>query len=104
MLSVEHTDVLASSMDLRRDCSVLQINRSSARYTSVRPDNDHLRTAMKKVAAERRRLDYRRIHVMLGRQGICMSQKMLRPAVSRREAAKCASVVAVRESWARAGL
>jgi len=48
------------------------------RYRSVRPDDTHLREAMKKVAAERRRFGYRRIHVMLERQGIFMNQKKLR--------------------------
>ena len=33
---------------------------------------------MKTVAAERRRFGYRRIHVMLQRQGIVMNQKKLR--------------------------
>jgi hypothetical protein len=46
-------------------CSVLQIDRSSVRYTSVRPDDTHLLAAMKKAAAERRRFGYRRIHVVL---------------------------------------
>lgn len=62
----------------RRACAVLNIDRSSVRYTSVRPDDTHLRDAMKKVAAERRRFGYRRIHVMLERQGIHMNQKKLR--------------------------
>lgn len=62
----------------RRACDVLEIDRSSVRYKSVRPDDTHLREAMKKVAAERRRFGYRRIHVMLERQGITMNQKKLR--------------------------
>lgn len=33
---------------------------------------------MKKVASERRRFGYRRIHVMLDRQGIVMNLKKLR--------------------------
>ncbi len=33
---------------------------------------------MKAVAAERRRFGYRRIHIMLDRQGIVMNQKKLR--------------------------
>lgn len=37
-----------------------------------------LREAMKAVAAERRRFGYRRIHIMLERQGIVMNQKKLR--------------------------
>lgn len=62
----------------RRACDVLEIDRSSVRYKSVRPDDTHLREAMKKVAAKRRRFGYRRIHVMLERQGITMNQKKLR--------------------------
>jgi putative transposase len=62
----------------RRACSVLQVDRSSVRYRSIRPDDADLRDAMKKVAGERRRFGYRRIHLMLERQGITMNQKKLR--------------------------
>ncbi len=62
----------------RRACEVLRIDRSSVRYKSTRPDDTDLREAMKQVAAERRRFGYRRIHVMLQRQGIHMNQKKLR--------------------------
>ena len=62
----------------RRACEVLRVDRSSVRYKSTRPDDAHLREAMKKVAAERRRFGYRRIHVMLERQGLYMNQKKLR--------------------------
>lgn len=62
----------------RRACDVLNVDRSSVRHVSVRSDDTHLREAMKKVAAERHRFGYRRIHVMLERQGICMNQKKLR--------------------------
>lgn len=62
----------------RRACDVLGVDRSSVRYRSIRPDDSDLRAAMKAVAAERRRFGYRRIHVMLQRQGIVMNQKKLR--------------------------
>lgn len=62
----------------RRACDVLEIDRSSTRYRSVRPDDAELRKAMQEVAAERRRFGYRRIHIMLERQGIQMNQKKLR--------------------------
>lgn len=62
----------------RRACSVLKIDRSSLRYKSVRPDDADLREAMRQVASERRRFGYRRIHVMLERQGHRMNQKKLR--------------------------
>ncbi len=62
----------------RRACSVLSVDRSSVRYRSVRPDDADLRIAMKAVAAERRRFGYRRVHVMLERQGWQVNQKKLR--------------------------
>jgi len=62
----------------RRACQALRIDRSTVRYASSRPDDAPLREAMKAVATERRRFGYRRIHVMLGRQGIVMNQKKLR--------------------------
>ena len=62
----------------RRACQALRIDRSTVRYTSIRPDDAPLREAMKAVAAERRRFGYRRIHIMLDRQGIVMNQKKLR--------------------------
>jgi putative transposase len=62
----------------RRACSVLSVDRSSVRYRSVRPDDAELRQAMKQVAAERRRFGYRRVHVMLERQGWRVNQKKLR--------------------------
>ena len=65
-------------MSQRRACSVLGVDRSSVRYRSVRPDDAELRKAMKAVAAERRRFGYRRVHVMLERQGWQVNQKKLR--------------------------
>ena len=62
----------------RRACEALSVDRSSMRYRSVRPDDASIREAMKKVASERRRFGYRRIHVMLERQGITMNLKKLR--------------------------
>lgn len=61
----------------RRACDVLQVDRSSVRYRSTRPDDAGLRKAMIEVAAERRRFGYRRIHIMLERQGIRLSLKKL---------------------------
>jgi putative transposase len=62
----------------RRACEVLSVDRSSMRYRSIRSDDACIREAMKKVASERRRFGYRRIHVMLHRQGIVMNLKKLR--------------------------
>jgi putative transposase len=62
----------------RRACEVLAVDRSSVRYRSIRADDADLREAMRRVASERRRFGYRRIHVMLQRQGIDMNLKKLR--------------------------
>lgn len=62
----------------RRACAVLGVDRSSVRYRSVRPDDGDLRKAMKIVADERRRFGYRRVHLMLERQGWHVNQKKLR--------------------------
>ena len=62
----------------RRACVILQVDRSSVRYKSIRGDDAGLREAKKKVAAKRRRFGYRRIAVMLARQGIHMNHKKLR--------------------------
>ena len=62
----------------RRACEVLSVDRSSIRYRSIRSDDACIREAMKKVASERRRFGYRRIHIMLDRQGIVMNLKKLR--------------------------
>lgn len=68
----------AHGVSQRRACMATGFDRSSIRYRSVRPDDTKARQAMKVVAAERRRFGYRRIHVMLGRQGIAMNLKKLR--------------------------
>ena len=62
----------------RRACSVLGVDRSSVRYHRVRPDDADLRKAMKEVADERRRFGYRRVHLMLERQGWNVNQKKIR--------------------------
>jgi len=51
-----------------RACTVLQVDRSTIRYHSIRPDDADVRVAIKAVAAERCRFGYRRIHVMLAKQ------------------------------------
>ena len=68
----------AHGVSQRRACKALSVDRTSVRYRSVRPDDAGLREAMKAVAGERRRFGYRRIHVMLRRQGIVMNHKKLR--------------------------
>ena len=62
----------------RRACKVLQIDRSSVRYRSRRPDDNEARMRIRALALERRRFGYRRLHLLLTKQGLAMNQKRFR--------------------------
>ena len=62
----------------RRACKVLSVDRSSVRYRSVKPPEEALRKRIREVAAQRRRFGYRRIHILLERDGVRMNLKKLR--------------------------
>ena len=53
----------------RRACSITGADRSAVRYRSRRPDDAELRERLRTLAAERRRFGYRRLHVLLRREG-----------------------------------
>ena len=48
------------------------------RYRSARPDDIDLRTRLRELAAQRRRFGYRRLHILMIREGLCMNHKKLR--------------------------
>ena len=56
-------------MSERRSCAVLRFDRKTHRYRSVRSDQAPLRNRIKEIAATRVRYGYRRIHVLLRREG-----------------------------------
>jgi len=62
----------------RRACSVLEADRSSVRYRSRRPDDGEIRTRLRELSRQRRRFGYRRLHLLLAREGLVMNQKKLR--------------------------
>jgi len=53
----------------RRACSILQVDRKTVRYRSCRPPETQLRERLRDLAAERRRFGYRRLFVLLRREG-----------------------------------
>ncbi|SKA26052.1 HTH-like domain-containing protein [Enhydrobacter aerosaccus] len=65
-------------MSDRRACVVIGSDRSSIRYWSRRPDDAAIRTRLWELAATRRRFGYRRLHVLLDREGVRLNHKMLR--------------------------
>lgn len=62
----------------RRACAVIGSDRSSVRYRSRRPDDGAIRARLRALAALRRRFGYRRLHVLLGREGVRLNHKKLR--------------------------
>jgi len=72
--AAEHLQT-AFEMSERRACRVLGADRTSVRYLATRPDDSDLRERLKALAQERRRFGYRRLHVMLRREGHAVNRK-----------------------------
>ena len=62
-------------MSQRRACRVIDTDRTSVRYQATRPDDGALRERLKVLAQERRRFGYRRLHVLLRREGQAVNRK-----------------------------
>ena len=62
-------------MSERRACRILGSDRTSVRYGATRPDDAVLRDRLKALANERRRFGYRRLHVLLRREGHVVNRK-----------------------------
>ena len=62
-------------MSERRACRVLGSDRTSVRYQATGPDDTALRDRLKALANERRRFGYRRLHVLLRREGHAVNKK-----------------------------
>ena len=61
----------------RRACHILNIHRSLIRYQSKRPEDIDLRERLRKLSVKRRRFGYRRLHVLLAREGMQVNHKKL---------------------------
>jgi len=62
----------------RRACTALEVDRSSVRYRSSRPDDAMARARLRELAAVRRRFGYRRLHILMSREGLLMNHKKFR--------------------------
>jgi putative transposase len=69
---------IAFEVSERRACSTLGADRTSVRYRSRRPSDALARTRLRALAAVRRRFGYRRLHILLAREGIVMNHKKFR--------------------------
>jgi putative transposase len=62
----------------RRACRVLAVDRAVVRYRSRRPDDGAIRARLRAIASERRRFGYRRVGLLLAREGVRLNHKKLR--------------------------
>ena len=65
----------ALGMSARRTCAVVGADRKSMRYRSCRADDGDLRSRLRELAQQRRRFGYRRLHILLRRDGITINRK-----------------------------
>ena len=75
--AVAHLEALFE-VSQRRACDVLGVDRTMVRYRSRRSDDGAIRERMRGLAAERRRFGYRRLHWLLGREGVVINHKKFR--------------------------
>lgn len=68
----------AHGVSQRRACAVLAVDRSSVRYRPRTAEDASVRARIHELAAERRRFGYRRLHWLIGREGIVMNHKKFR--------------------------
>jgi putative transposase len=68
----------AHGISERRACSIIDADRSVMRYRPRRSDDAATRQRLKELAAERRRFGWRRLKLLLEREGIRMNHKKLR--------------------------
>jgi putative transposase len=64
-------------MSERRACRMIRCDRMMVRYRSRRPDDPHLRERLVALAKERRRFGYRRLLILLRREGFVVNHKRL---------------------------
>jgi len=68
----------AHEISERQACSILGVDRSMVRYCSKRADDGVIRDRLRELAAERRRFGWRRLKLLLNREGVRINHKKLR--------------------------
>lgn len=61
----------------RRACGLVGMEPWVYRYRSTRSDDEELRRRLRELAGERRRFGYRRLHLLLAREGVVVNRKKL---------------------------
>ena len=61
----------------RRGCRLVGLHPKTYRYVSKRPDDGAIRARLRELAGLRRRFGYRRLHILLRREGAVLNHKKL---------------------------
>jgi putative transposase len=67
----------AGGISERRACRFTGFARSSQRYVARRPPRTELRQRLRTLAGQRPRWGYRRLHLLLGREGYAVNRKLV---------------------------
>jgi len=63
-------------LSIRKTCRIIGIERTSFKYNrKIKPDEEIIRKRLKELSQERMRFGYRRLHVMLCREGFVINHK-----------------------------
>ncbi len=65
----------AHQMSERRACRIAGVERALVRYRAIKGDDGELTARLRALAHERRRFGYRRLHVLLRREGWAVNKK-----------------------------
>ena len=68
-------------MSERRACRVIDADRKSVRYRSIRDDDGALHEKLCELANQRRRFGYRRLHILLRREPIASTAQMRKTTI-----------------------
>ena len=90
-------------MSERRACRVIDADRKSVRYRSTRDDDGSLREKLRELANQRRRFGYRRLHILLRREGVMINRKKTQ-RLYREEVSLSGGGAAAEGLWARGHL
>ncbi|MYN05700.1 IS3 family transposase, partial [Pseudoduganella sp. DS3] len=63
------------ALGVTRACGLIGISRSLFRYAAKRPDDGELLARLTALAGQKRRYGYRRLHVLLRREGWTLNWK-----------------------------
>jgi len=95
-----------ASVSERRACGLMQMHRATCRYRRRRSEDPDLRERLRQLAASRRRFGYRRLKVLLKREGFQVNHKKVyrlyveeKLSIRRRKGRRRLPTAAARMPW-----